>query len=132
HRGRGVRASVKQGRGVSQLQCDYLVFAVPATLLRRIPIAPALPAQQHDAIASLKYGRTTKTLLQFSSRFWRVPGRPRAFGSPLAVGEVWDGNEEQGGRTGILSLMAGGCASDATQANVEKDGEVALASSLES
>ena len=85
HRGRGVRASVKQGREVSQLQCDYLVFAVPATLLRRIPIAPALPAQQHEAIASLKYGRTTKTLLQFSRRFWRVPGRPRAFGSPLTV-----------------------------------------------
>jgi monoamine oxidase len=131
HRGRGVRASVKQGRGVSQLQCDYLVFAMPTTLLRRIPIAPALPAQQHEAIASLKYGRTTKTLLQFSRRFWRVPGRPRAFGSPLSFGAVWDGNEEQRGRTGILSLMAGGSASDATQAIVAKDGAGALARSLE-
>jgi monoamine oxidase len=131
HRGRGVRASVKQGREVSQLQCDYLVFAVPATLLRRIPIAPALPAQQHEAIAGLKYGRTTKTLLQFSRRFWRVPGRPRAFGSPLTFGAVWDGNEEQRGRTGILSLMAGGSASDGTQAIVAKDGAGALARSLD-
>ena len=39
---------------------------LPATLLRRMPITPALPAQQHDAIARLKYGRATKTLLQFS------------------------------------------------------------------
>ena len=81
-----------------------------------MPITPALPAQQHDAIARLKYGRATKTLLQFSNRFWRAPGRPRAFGSPLPFGAVWDGNEEQRGRAGILSLLAGGSASDATQA----------------
>jgi monoamine oxidase len=131
HRGRGVRASVKHGRQVSTLQCDYLVFALPTTLLRRIPIAPALPAQQHDAIARLKYGRTTKTLLQFSKRFWRIPGRPRAFGSPLPFGAVWDGNEEQRGRAGILSLMAGGSASDRTQAMVAKEGVGALARSLD-
>src|SRR6185295_14019614 len=131
HRGRTVRASVKHRRQVSMLQGDYLIFALPATLLRRIPIAPALPAQQHDAIARLKYGRSTKTLLQFSQRFWRIVGRPRAFGSPLAFGAVWDGNEEQRGRTGILSLMAGGSASDATQAIAAKDGIRALARSLD-
>ena len=131
HRGRGVRASVKHGRQLSTLQGDYLIFALPTTLLRRIPIAPALPAQQHDAIARLKYGRTTKTLLQFSKRFWRIPSRPRAFGSPLPFGAVWDGNEEQRGRAGILSLMAGGSASDRTQAMVAKEGVGALARSLE-
>src|SRR5262245_31728309 len=131
HRGRSVRASVKHRRQVGTLQADYLIFALPATLLRRIPIAPALPAQQHDAIARLKYGRTTKTLLQFPKRFWRIPGRPRAFGSPLAFGAVWDGNEEQRGRTGILSLMAGGSASDHTQEVAARDGVRALARSLD-
>jgi monoamine oxidase len=131
HRGRGVRATVRQGRQVSLVHCDYLVFTVPAPLLRRIPITPALPAQQHDAIAALKYGRATKTLLQFSRRFWRAPGRPRAFGSPLPLGAVWDGNEEQRGRSGILSLMAGASASDAVGAIVAKDGAGALARSLE-
>ena len=100
---------------------------LPATLLRRIPITPALPAQQHDAIASLKYGRATKTLLQFSKRFWRAPGRPRAFGSPLPFGAVWDGNEEQRGAPGILALLAGGGASDATQAIVAEEGPRGLA-----
>ena len=75
----------------SQMTRNYVVFALPATLLRRTPITPALPAQQHEAIARLKYGRGTKTLLQFSSRFWRVPGRPRAFGSSLPFGAVWEG-----------------------------------------
>ena len=122
HRGRGVRANIKQARAVSQINGDFLVFALPAPLLRRVPITPALPAQQHDAIARLKYGRATKTLLQFSRRFWRAPGRPRAFGTPLPFGALWEGNEEQRGRAGILALLAGGSASNGTQAIVAKDG----------
>jgi monoamine oxidase len=131
HRGRTVRVSVKNGRALSQINCDYAILAMPATLLRRIPITPALPAQQHDAIARLKYGRATKTLLQFSRRFWRAPGRPRAFGSALPFGALWDGNEEQRGRTGIVSLLAGGGASDATQTIVAKDGARGLAQTLD-
>jgi monoamine oxidase len=119
-RGRVVRVAVKTRRTQSQITCDYAVLALPATLLRRVPITPALPAQQHDAIAALKYGRATKTLLQFATRFWRIPARPRAFGSPLPFGALWEGNEEQRGRAGILSLLAGGSASDATQTIVAR------------
>ena len=98
HRGKVVRVSVKNNRALAQINCDYAILALPATLLRRMPITPALPAQQHEAIVRLKYGRATKTLLQFSKRFWRAAGRPRAFGSPLPFGAVWDGNEEQPSR----------------------------------
>jgi monoamine oxidase len=131
HRGKVVRVSVKSHRSLSQITCDYVVLALPATLLRRIPITPALPAQQHEAIVRLKYGRATKTLLQYSKRFWRGVGRPRAFGSPLPFGAVWDGNEEQRGRAGILTLLAGGGASDGTQAIVAKHGSKGLSDALE-
>jgi monoamine oxidase len=131
HRGRGVRATVKTRRTQSQISCDYAIVTLPAVVLRRVPISPALPAQQHDAIARLKYGRATKTLLQFSKRFWRIPGRPRAFGSPLPFGAMWEGNEEQRGRPGILSLLAGGSASDGTQAIMARRGPQGLADALE-
>jgi monoamine oxidase len=131
HRGRGVRATVKNRRAQSQISCDYAVLTMPAALLRRIPITPALPAQQHEAIVRLKYGRATKTLLQFSKRFWRMPARPRAFGSPLPFGALWEGNEEQRGRAGILSLLAGGGASDATQTIVAKHGTRGLVDALD-
>jgi monoamine oxidase len=131
HRGREVRASLKQRRSVSQLTCDYAILALPATILRRVPVTPALPAQQHEAIARLRYGRATRTLLQFSRRFWRAAGRPRAFGSDLPFGAVWDGNEEQRGRAGILALLAGGSASDATQAIAAKQGIAGVANTLD-
>jgi monoamine oxidase len=78
--------------------------------------------QQHEAISRLRYGRATKTLLQFARPFWRTPGQARAFGSALPYGAVWDGNEQQRGRAGILSLMAGGSASDASQAMLARGG----------
>jgi len=131
HRGSIVRASIRHRGSVAQLSADYLIAALPATTMRRVGITPALPAAQHEAIARLKYGRATKTLLQFSSRFWRVPGRPRAFGSPLPFGAVWEGNEDQRGRAGILSLLAGGSASDASQAMVARGGAQALAEALD-
>jgi monoamine oxidase len=131
HRGRTVRVSVKNGRSIGQISGSYLVLALPASVLRRIPISPALPPQQHDAIAKLQYGRATKTLLQFSRRFWRARGRPRAFGSALPFGALWEGNEEQEGQPGILTLLAGGSASDATQQTVAKEGPPGLARTLD-
>ena len=131
HRGSGVRASVKNKRSMAQINCDYAVLTMPATLVRRIPITPALPAQQHDAMSRLKYGKATRTLLQFSRRFWRIPGRPRAFGSAMPFGAIWEGNEDQRGRGGILSLLAGGGASDATQAIVAKHGPRGIVDALE-
>lgn len=130
-RGPTVRATLKDERGQAQLSCDYLVMALPATLVRRIPMTPSLSARQHDAFAGLKYGAATRTLLQFSTRFWRAVGRPRAFGSALPFGALWDGNEEQRGREGILSLLAGGSASEATQQIVAKDGPRGIVRALE-
>jgi monoamine oxidase len=129
-RGPHVHATVKHQRTAATMTADYLVMALPASVLRRVPIVPALPAAQHQAIASLGYGRATKTLLQFDRRFWRAPGRPRAFGSPLPFGALWEANEEQAAKPGILSLLAGGGASEATQAATASDGIERFAASL--
>jgi monoamine oxidase len=131
HRGNIVRATVKRGRAAASISSDYLVLALPATTLRRVPITPALPAQQHDAIARLKYGSATKTLLQFSQRFWRSARRPLAFGSSLPFGAIWDGNEQQRGRPGILTSLAGGGASEAAQAILSREGPQGFVGALD-
>jgi monoamine oxidase len=131
HRGRGVRATLRTARRTAQLQADYAIFALPASLLRRIPMTPALPVQQHEAISRLRYGRGTKTLLQFAKRFWRAAGRPRAFGTPLSLGAVWDASEDQQGKHGILALLAGGSASEATAAVTAREGIAGLVRSLD-
>jgi monoamine oxidase len=131
HRGKQVRASLKHRRVLTQATTDFLICTLPASLVRRLPVTPALPPQQHQAIAALRYGRATKSLLQFSKRFWRQPGRPSAFGTPMSFGAVWDANEEQRGTPGILTLLAGGAASDATNELIGREGVGVLSRSLD-
>lgn len=111
----GVTATVETAGGLQQLRASYLVCAVPASTLRDVTFDPAMPESQRDAIVTLKYGAATKTSLQFERATWRKRGKPRAYGTSLPIGAAWDGNEEQHGDAGILTLLAGGRASASTQ-----------------
>jgi monoamine oxidase len=126
-----VRATLRSGETESQLTADYLVLALPAVTLRHVTLDPPLPPRQAEAIARLKYGRATKTLLQFERRFWRRGRRPRAYGTALPIGAVWEGNEEQRGRHGILTLLAGGSTSEEVFKIVAERGIEGLARSLD-
>jgi monoamine oxidase len=117
---RGARITV-EGRALAELDADYVVVALPASTLRFVEFHPRLPDEQSRAIGTLRYGCATRLLLQFARPFWRKPGRPRAFGSDLPTGAVWDGAEEQPGAA-ILSLLAGGLASRELQAIVADEG----------
>lgn len=110
-----VRVRVRAGHHESWLRSDYVVLAIPATKLRTLAITPALPPEQAAAFSTLRYGPVSKVLLQFDRRFWKRPHQPLAYGTNLPVGAVWDANERQKGRHGILCLMAGGQASRATR-----------------
>jgi monoamine oxidase len=110
--GAGVRVTVTEADGrAHELAADYAILALPATTLGDVRLSPPPPDRQVEAIARLRFGRATRALVQFETRFWRRLGRVRAFGTDLAVGAVWDGNEEQTGPAGILTLLAGGGAS---------------------
>jgi monoamine oxidase len=120
-----------ESRGrVEQARFEYVICAVPATTLRDVVLEPELPETQREALANIRYGASTKTALQFDRAPWRRRGGLRAFGTTLPIGAVWDGNEEQGrGRSvdpsrqpGILTLLAGGDASAATQDMLAAEG----------
>jgi len=118
----GVRVTVDERGQRREVQADYCVMALPASTLRDVRFEPSLPEDQHRAIATLRYGRATKMLLQFERRFWVRARRPRAFGTDLPIGAVWDGNEHQRGLPGILTLLAGGRASSELQQIVATEG----------
>ena len=111
HDASGVTAAVEDRSGVHEVRADALILAMPATAIRDVEFDPPMPDPRWEAIATLKYGGATRLLMQFETRWWVKPGRPRAFGSDLSTGAAWDANEQQPGRHGILSLLAGGRAS---------------------
>ena len=110
------------GEPHTELSADYFVCALPASTARGVIFDPALPEPQQDAISHLRYGCATRLLLQFDRRFWKKRGRPIAFGTDLPTGAVWDGNEHQRGRNGILSFLAGGHASRVLQDILHTEG----------
>ena len=122
HTPSGVVCSVETAGALAEMRADYLISTLPAITLRDVAFDPGLPDLQREAIASLRYGAVTKTALQFSRTRWRKRGTPRAFGTSLPIGAVWDGNEEQKGTSGILCLMAGGKASGATKTLLAEGG----------
>jgi monoamine oxidase len=130
---KGVRITVEQSGGRHEFAADYLVIALPASTLREVAFLPALPDDQQRAISALKYGKATRMILQFERPYWRKghakSRRPRAFGTDLPTGAVWDGAEDQHG-PGVLSLLAGGRASSELQEILASGGEAAVLKQL--
>jgi monoamine oxidase len=118
----GVAATVETAGTLSELRADYVICTIPASTLRDVTFDPAMPDLQREAIATLRYGAATKTALQFERAVWRARGKHRAFGTSLPIGAVWDANEEQQGASGILTLLAGGGASEATYRMLDSGG----------
>ena len=125
-----VRVTVEERGASRELRADFVVAAIPASTLRDVGFEPGLPDEQRRAIESLRYGCATRVLLQFERRFWTRRGRPRAFGTDLPIGAVWDANEQQHGPSGILTLLAGGSASRETQSILAAEGEPGIARRL--
>ena len=111
----GVRVTVNTAQGrQAELRGDYAILALPAPLLRECRITPPLDEVRQAALAHLPNGPATKAFLQFNRPWWRRPNMPRAFGTNLPCGAVWDGAEEQRG-VAVLTLLGGGRASGTLQ-----------------
>jgi monoamine oxidase len=122
HRAGRAAVSLESASGLGTQDVDYVVVAVPPANVRDVTFDPELPEPQREAFGRLHTGAATRLLVQVSSRFWKQPGRPRAFGTDQATGAVWDGNEQQPGPPAILSFLAGGHASRELQDIVRDEG----------
>lgn len=129
--GRQIVASVEDDSGLHDIKAAYLVAALPASTLRDVDLDPSVPEPQRDAIARLKYGRATRLTLQFARRFWRKAGRASLFGSDQPTGAIWEANEQEKGRAGILSFLAGGGASTGLQSILREEGATGVAKRLD-
>lgn len=69
----GARAEVSCLDG-TRFSADFVVCALPFSVLRRITILPALPALQAEAVAASVYGGTTHVFLQPTAPFWEQDG----------------------------------------------------------
>ena len=105
----------------AELRADYLIVTAPVPIVREWEFRPELPEPQRRAFEALTYGPATKVLLRYSARWWRQPGRPRAFGTNLPIGAVWEAAEDQK-KAACLTLLGGGSASAELSGILAKEG----------
>jgi monoamine oxidase len=107
--GSGFRLSFdKAGGSVKDVDADFLVVAIPFTLLREVELNIELPPRKRKSIAGLRYATNAKLVAGYDQRVW----------SSLHVrGEVltdqpfqcaWDNSSLQGGVPGGLTIYASG------------------------
>jgi monoamine oxidase len=90
------------GVRVDGIGADWCVLAAPLPALRGIEFAPALPEPLQAAVSTLQYGRISKTLVQYRTRFWAERGYTGYTLTDLPIGTTFDATNAQGGGSGVM------------------------------
>ncbi len=73
----------------SRFKADYVISAVPFTLLRRIAVEPGLPPAPGEAVRMLPYGQTTRGFGIVRTPYWEQDGLEPSFFSDGAIKMLW-------------------------------------------
>jgi monoamine oxidase len=105
----GSKLEVKiNARGsLSSITADYLVCAIPATMLARIDTSEAFTESRISAIRSVSYDSASRVFIETKRRFWQDDKlNGFAFGSDYA--EIWNSTFGERGTHGILQSYTRG------------------------
>jgi monoamine oxidase len=98
---------VRAGERMS-LTCDFVVCAIPFSVLRQVEFAPALSREKQQAIAQLGNTSVVRVFLQTRHRFWLDEGLNGAATTDLPVMTAYDKNFYQPGTRGMLEAYIAG------------------------
>ena len=109
HGGSGVRVTCREGGRTTRVEGDYLVCAMSAVMLRRLPVKPAWPAAKSFAIGNVPYYSDTRVIFQTRTRFWeRDRISPNMDIGDAALESAWSASEEVQTPRGLLAGTASG------------------------
>lgn len=116
---------------IETFAADFLICAVPFTILRKIAIEPQFSRAKKEIVDKLQYDSAARVFLQTKNKFWRQKNlNGFAFGD--GYGEIWDSTFGQNSTRGILAAYLRGDVSEKlrmlpnarrlgeTRANLEK------------
>jgi monoamine oxidase len=93
-----------------QHRADFVVLALPFTMLREIRIDVEMPEVKRRAIRDLGYGANSKLLLGFSRRVWERQGYLGGAYTDEPIQSCWNNADGAPGIGGSLTVYTGGSA----------------------
>ncbi len=98
----------RKGSGSLNVDADFVVMAVPFSVLREVEIQVDLPPVKRRAINELGYGTNAKLLLGFNSPLWRSNGYAGNILTDQAFQLGWDNSRLQRNAQAGYTLYSGG------------------------
>lgn len=88
---------------------DYVVIALPYSVLRKVSIDVPLSDLKRQIIDELGYGTNAKIMGQYDARVWREEhAKSGTVTADLPLQQLWDSSIGQPGKRGILTNFLGG------------------------
>ncbi|MDX2162237.1 MAG: NAD(P)/FAD-dependent oxidoreductase [bacterium] len=106
--GSGYRLTFQTDGGVTDVDADTVVFALPFTVLRHVDLGLELPPELRLAIDTLGYGTSSKVMAGMNSRPWREQGAMGYSISDSPYVGSWDNAQAIPGEAGGVTFFAGG------------------------
>lgn len=100
----GVKVTFKHEGHTKSVRADLCVCAIPYSMLRKIPITPALSAAKANVVNNVSMMPVGRCYLQTKSRFWNEQGIGglKVARTDTYVERLWDVTKVQDGESGIL------------------------------
>lgn len=96
------------GGGSQEVSADFVILAIPFTILREVDLRVTLPPIKQKAIQELGYGVDAKLILGFQNQVWRSAGYDGDSYADLPYQSGWDSGREQGSPYGAYTIYPGG------------------------
>lgn len=102
---------------VEHVEADYVILAIPFTVLRKVQLKVELPRGLERFIKQAELGRNEKLFVGVREKTWRRDGGFTLDGwSDLGFAALWDATQRQSDRTdGAMTLFTGGREVDETE-----------------
>lgn len=97
-------------RGIDSVHvaAEFVVLALPFTMLRNVAINVELPEVKRRVINELRYGTNGKLLMGFNDAFWLANERSGTILTDLPLQLVWDNSHMQNVKGAGLTMFYGG------------------------
>ncbi len=89
-------------------QFDWVIIAIPFSVLRNIKLDIAIPDTLRQFIDELAYGTNAKVLFGFEEAVWQQQGSSGSIATDEGPFNTWDGSENQGQDAAGLTVYLGG------------------------
>lgn len=104
----GYHLSFENDKKQTGIHADYVVMAIPFTILRKIKFDIPMPDEKRKCIDEMGYGNSCKFVMGFNGKAWRNAGKQGYTFTDISFGCGWDSSQSQSEKKGSFTVFSGG------------------------